>query len=180
MKAYKFILTVLLVGSFSNFSLAQASINPGLAFGSEIETVGITLGGEYFVSSKVSIAPDFIFYLPNKNSQVFGGTKTEIKSKLWELNGNVHYYFVDKANIAFYGLGGLNYSHVGVEYKQTDVDSGLVEAQFDAGDGEVGINLGVGANFSIRKNFTPFTELKYVAGSTDQVVFSAGIKFELQ
>jgi len=34
------------------------------------------------------------------------------------------------------------------------------------GGGEVGINLGVGANFSIRKNFTPFTELKYVAGST--------------
>jgi len=179
MKIYTLILTFLMVGFLSITSIAQVSINPGLALGSEIETVGLTVGGEYFVNSKVSIAPDIIFFFTNKDSRTIGGDLIETKTKLWELNGNVHYYFVDKNNIQFYGLGGLNYSKVGFEYKQTELDSGMIETQFETGDGEVGLNLGVGANFSIRKNFKPFTELKYVAGSTDQVVFSGGIKFEL-
>jgi len=180
MKAYTLILTFLLVGLLSYSSFAQLKIYPGLTYGSEIETFGVTLGSEYFVSSKVSITPDFIFYFTNKDTRTIGSDIIETKTKLWELNGNVHYYFIDKSNIGFYGLGGLNYSKVGFEYKETNGDSGLVETQFEIGDGEIGLNLGVGANFSIHKNFTPFTELKYVAGSTDQVVFSGGVKFDLQ
>ena len=96
------------------------------------------------------------------------------------MNGNVHYYFVNNSNIAFYGLGGLNYSHVGVKYKQTEIGSGMVESEFEADDGEIGVNLGAGANFPIGQNFTPFAELKYVAASTDQVVRSAGVKLGLK
>ena len=179
MKTYGYFLVFMLMVLSLNFSIAQDRIYPGIVFGSEIETVGITLGSEFFVSKKVSIAPDFIFYFPNKESRVSGGNQIETKTTLWELNGNVHYYFVDKSNIGFYGVGGLNYSHVGYEYKRTDVDSGIIESQFDGSDGEIGLNFGVGANFPIRHNFTPFTELKYVAASTDQLVISAGLKFEL-
>lgn len=179
MKNYGYLFSILLVLLSCNFSFAQVRIYPGVVFGSEIETLGITLGSEFFVSDKVSITPDFIFYFTNKESQVFAGSDIEVKSKLWELNGNIHYYFVDKTNVSFYGLGGLNYSHVGVEFKQTDTGTGQIESQFDADDGEIGVNLGVGANFPIRRNFTPFTELKYVAASTDQLVISAGVKFEL-
>ena len=180
MKTHTIIMAFLLTGVLSFSSYAQVSINPGIAFGSEIESVGITVGAEYFLSDKVSIAPDFIYYFTKKESQAFSGSEIEVKSKLWELNGNVHYYFVDNSNIAFYGLGGLNYSHVGVKYKQTEIGSGIVEAEFEADDGEVGVNLGVGANFTIRQNFTPFTELKYVGASTDQLVISAGLKLGLQ
>ena len=179
MKTYGYILTFVLVILSCNFSFSQTRIYPGIVFGSEIETMGITFGGEFFVSNKVSIAPDFIFYFPNKESRVSSGSQVEVKTNLWELNGNVHYYFVDKASVSFYGLGGLNYSHVGVKYKRTDTGSGEIESQFDVSDGEIGLNLGVGANFPVRRNFTPFTELKYVAASTDQLVISAGIKFDI-
>lgn len=170
-----FVLTVLM----SNSALAQVKIYPGISFGSEIETVGITLGGEFFVSEKVSISPDFIYYLPKKESEVYSGSKAEVKSRLWELNGNVHYYFIKKASIGFYGLGGLNYSHVGVDYKQTDTDTGETELEFEVADGEAGVNLGIGANFSLGKNFSPFLEMKYVAASTDQLVLTSGLKFDL-
>jgi outer membrane protein X len=161
-------------------SFAQVKVYPGVVFGSEIERPGIVLGGEFFVSEKVSIAPDFIYYFIDKESQVFSSSKIEVKTKLWELNGNMHYYFVNKSNISFYGLGGLNYSHAGVTYKETDTDTGQTETEFDMSDGEVGINLGVGANFPVGRNFTPFTEIKYVAASTDQLVIGAGLKFDIQ
>ncbi|GJM30689.1 MAG: hypothetical protein DHS20C17_33240 [Cyclobacteriaceae bacterium] len=163
----------------SNISVAQVKIYPGISFGSEIETVGLTLGGEYFVSEKVSITPDFIYYFPKKESQVFSGSKIEVTGKLWELNGNVHYYFSNNANLGFYGLGGLNYSHMGVKYKQTDTDTGQTEAEYNLGDGEAGLNLGIGANFSLGKNFSPFLEMKYVIASTDQLVLTSGLKFDL-
>jgi len=180
MKMYTLILAFVLAGVLSFSSYAQVSINPGIAFGSEIESIGITVGAEFFVGDKVSIAPDFIYYFTKKESQVFSGSEIEVKSKLWELNGNVHYYFVNNSNIAFYGLGGLNYSHVGVKYKQTEIGSGMVESEFEADDGEIGVNLGAGANFPVGQNFTPFAELKYVAASTDQVVISAGVKLGLK
>ena len=180
MKAYNYIIAFLLVLLTCNVSFAQVKVYPGLVFGSEIERPGIVLGGEFFVSEKVSIAPDFIYYFIDKESQVFSSSKIEVKTKLWELNGNMHYYFVNKSNISFYGLGGLNYSHAGVKYKETDTDTGQTETEFDVSDGEVGINLGAGANFPVGRNFTPFAEIKYVAASTDQLVVGAGLKFDIQ
>ena len=180
MKAYHYIFVFFLAFLSCNLSFAQVKVYPGLVFGSEIETAGITVGAEFFVTDKVSITPDFILYFPNKESSIIGGSRIEVKSKLWELNGNVHYYFVNKSNISFYGLGGLNYSHAAVSYKETDVDDGEIEAQFEADDGEVGINLGAGANFPVGRNFTPFAEIKYVAASTDQLVIGAGLKFDIQ
>ena len=177
MKTYTFILAVLVSGLFSINSFGQTKLFSGVTYGSEVEALGITVGAEYFVSDKISIAPDFIYYFTNKESQVIGGSEIEVKTKLWEINGNVHYYFVDNSSIGFYGLGGLNYSHVSVDFKQTDVDSGTVEAQFDMSDGEVGVNLGVGANFPISRKLTPYAELKYVAASTDQLVIGGGVKF---
>lgn len=179
MKKNVYILAFLLVSLGANSALAQGKVYPGISFGSEIENVGITLGGEFFVSEKISITPDFIYYLPKKESEVYSGGKIEVKSKLWELNGNVHYYFVNKQSIGFYGLGGLNYSHVSVDYKQTDTDTGQTEAEFELGDGEIGLNLGIGANFSLGKSFSPFVEMKYVAASTDQLVLTSGIKFDI-
>jgi outer membrane protein X len=179
MKTYGYLLIVVLLVFSGNFTFGQTRIFPGLAFGSEIETVGITVGAEHFVSNKVSISPDLIFYFPNKESSVSGGNRVEARTNLWELNGNVHYYFVSEPNISFYGLGGLNYSHVGFEYKRTDTDSGEIESQFEGNDGEIGLNLGIGANFPIRRNFIPYVELKYVAASTDQLVISAGLKFDI-
>ena len=179
MKCYNYILVFLLVLLTSNFSFAQVKVYPGLVYGSEIEKPGFVLGSEFFLSEKVSISPDFIYYLPQKESQVVSTSKIEVKAQLWELNGNVHYYFVNNSSISFYGLGGLNYSHAAVKYKQTDTDTGQVESEFDVSDGEVGLNLGAGVNFAVRSSLTPFLELKYVAASTDQLVIGGGLKFDL-
>ncbi|MGS2763047.1 outer membrane beta-barrel protein [Sinomicrobium sp. M5D2P9] len=161
-----FLLSMGLLILTCRFAFAQNDTRIGgkLIYGSEIENIGIGATAEIPVLDKLVIAPDIGFYFP-KNEQ-------GIKTNVFEVNGNVNYYFVEAKTIGFYGLGGLNYTHVKVKI-DNDFASG------SGSNGEVGLNLGAGANFHIGQRFLPFAEIKYVLGDYDQLVIAAGIKFNL-
>lgn len=142
---------------------AQTKVGVFLGYGSEIETLALGANAEFPVNSKLSIAPGLVFFLPND-----GGA---YKTSMWEINGNVNYYFVTDGSVNFYGLAGLNIAGVKVNY-----DNDLFEDQSDT---EVGINLGVGANFDIGKNFMPFGEVKYAISDFDQLAIFFGLRFKL-
>ncbi|WP_461532233.1 outer membrane beta-barrel protein [Sinomicrobium sp.] len=150
------------------FAVAQNDTRIGgkLMYGSEIENIGIGVTAEFPVLEKLVIAPDLGFYFPKKE----GGYKLNA----FEINGNVNYYFVQEENIGFYGIAGLNYAHLKAKY---DGPSGF--GGDGDGNGELGFNLGAGANFNVGKNFLPFAEIKYVLGDFDQLVIAAGVKFNL-
>lgn len=148
------------------YALAQDNTRIGgkLMYGSEIENIGIAAAAEIPIVDKLVIAPDISFYFPKKEEG--------IKTNVFELNANANYYFLEEETIGFYGLGGLNYTHVKVK-----VDNDFVS---DSGsNGEIGLNLGVGANFEIGQNFLPFAEIKYVLGDFDQLVIAVGVKFNI-
>lgn len=145
-------------------SQENTRIGGKLLYGSEIENFGIGATGEIPILEKLVIAPDFSFYFPKKEQGV--------KTNIFELNANANYYFVQEENLGFYGLGGLNYTHVKVK-----IDNDLVSDS--ASDGEIGLNLGAGANFHIGESFIPFAEIKYVLSDFDQLVIAAGVKFNL-
>src|SRR5690606_34858031 len=113
-------------------ALAQDETRIGglLAYGTEVESLGIGVNAEFPIANKLTIAPSFIFYLPKDE----GG----VKINWFELNGNVNYYFVDQDGLGVYGLGGLNYSSI-------KVSSG----GFSVSDGTVGLNLCAGAIFEL-------------------------------
>ncbi|MDC6383976.1 hypothetical protein D2V93_16425 [Flagellimonas taeanensis] len=147
--------------------LAQNDFRIGgkLIYGTEIESIGIGATAEIPIIDKLVIAPDIGYYFPKKEG--------DVKFNMFEINGNVNYYFVDDETLGFYGLGGLNYTHAKVKFDNDFVGSG------SGSSGEVGLNLGAGANFPIGKNFLPFAEIKYVLGDADQLVIGAGIKFNI-
>ena len=126
-----------------------------LGFGTEVEELGLGISGEFNINDKVSIAPSFIYWLP------------EDPISWWEINGNVNYYFATGGSADFYGLAGLNL--FGYNYDIDGVDGGT----------EVGLNLGAGANFNIGKNWEPFVEAKFVLGDADQLGLFFGAKFKL-
>lgn len=140
------------------YVLAQDNTRIGgkLLYGSEVENLGIGATAEFPVMDKLVIAPDISFYFPKDDVNVF------------EINANVNYYFLEEETIGFYGLGGLNYTNVKVDYGFGS-DS----------DGELGLNLGLGANFQIDQSFLPFAEIKYVIGDYDELVIAAGVKFNI-
>lgn len=150
---------------FSSSAQTDTRLGIMIAYGSEIENVGLGVNAEFPVMENLAIAPSFIYYFPQDN--YFGGDMN-----WWELNANANYYFVDNEDLGFYGLAGLNYSHVSLDY---DTQWGSV----DDSDGEFGLNLGVGANLNINSNITPFAEAKYVIIDGDQFVIAAGVRFNL-
>jgi hypothetical protein len=150
--------------SFSNEVQAQVKNRVGFmlaAASGDIDMIGLGGVGEFAVMEKLTIAPQLIFYFPEERGNV--------DVNVFELNINANYYFYNHDIFEFYGLGGLNYTRVKVDF-----DGGG-----DSSDGEMGLNLGAGINFELGKKFIPFSELRLTLGEYDQFVFNAGLKFNL-
>lgn len=165
-----FFVTVLF---FAGFMVSQAQIDTRigaeLAYGTEIENLGIGANAEFGVLDNLSISPSFIYYLPKEESY--------ITVNWWEINGNVNYYFMQDEGFQLYGLGGLNYTNVNVKYEK-DIFGGF-GSNVSGSDGRFGLNIGGGANLKLDGNITPFAELKYVIIDGGQLVLAAGVKFKI-
>lgn len=134
---------------------AQETIGAGLAYGSEIENLGIGVNAEFNLNEQIDISPSFIYYFKNNNFS------------MWELNGNINYVF-SNSGPTFYGIAGLNIT--GVKF-----DGGGVFQ--DSSDSELGLNLGVGASFAQTGSVIPFAEAKYVLSNFDQLSLFGGVRF---
>ncbi len=127
----------------------------GLAYGSEVEAIGVQVSGVYDITEEVSGAADFIIFFPDGYD-------------FWELNLNAHYGFYAEDNVRVYGLAGLNYATTKVDL----IPSG------SRSNSELGLNLGGGAEFGL--DFANlYSELKYVLGDADQLAISAGLRFPI-
>ena len=144
-----------------SFSQAQASLGGGLAYGTEVDEVGVIIDGEFFLKNNVSLSPDFIVYFVDDGAN--------FKNGFWEFNANGHFYFNSSQSAALYGLAGLNLSTSTYKPDGGDRDS----------NSELGLNLGIGSNFDVNASFEPFAEFKFTIGDFDQAVFMFGLHFDL-
>lgn len=158
---------ILLTFSFSVSAQSETKIGALIAYGTEVESIGIGANAEFPVMEKLTISPSFIYYLPKDESG--------IKINWFEFNANANYYFLDEDSIDVYGIAGLNYSNVKVKYD----DAFGFGGDYSASDGRFGLNIGGGANFDIGSSITPFAELKYVIIDGGQLVIAAGVKFNI-
>lgn len=160
---------VLLIGAILVANLGQAQedtrIGGFLAYGTEVESLGIGANAEFPIATNLVISPSLIYYFPREEEG--------IDINWFEANGNVNYYFLDSDGIGFYGLAGLNYTSVKVSG-----DSGF-GGDISVSDGRLGLNLGAGANFIIGGSVIPFAELKYVIIDEGQLVLMGGVKFNI-
>ena len=162
-------LTLFFAGLSTTIAQMETRIGGLLAYGTEIENIGIGANAEFGITEQLSIAPSFIYYLPREEGP--------IKVNWWEVNGNANYYFVQDEDFQFYGLAGLNYTNVNIK---SDLDLGPYGNPIgEVSDGRFGLNLGGGANLDLGSSVTPFAELKYVIIDGGQLVLAAGVKFNL-
>ena len=133
------------------------SAGGGLAYGSEVEELGIQLNGYYDLAPHVEnlrLGGAFTYYFADD------------PVTYWELDLNGQYVFVRPDQFLFYGFGGLNFSHV-------EVDLGFAQQS----DTKVGLNLGIGGEFSVAEQVGLFVDLKYVVSDFDQAVIAFGARF---
>lgn len=144
-----FLLSIILLSMSLSVS-AQETIGAGLAFGSEIESLGIGFNAEFDLNDQIDISPSFIYYFKNNNVS------------MWELNGNINYIFSSDGP-TLYGIAGLNITGIKVEN--------------GGSDSELGLNLGIGASFAQTGSVIPFAEAKYVLSNFDQLSLFGGVRF---
>lgn len=154
---------VLIAGMGQLFAQDSNRIGAQLIYGTEINTLGIGAIAEFPVAERMAISPSFSFYFPKDQGFV--------KTSAFEINGNLNYTFVEENSLLFYGIGGINYTN----YKVKSNLPGVPNSSISTGD--IGLNLGVGANFEVGQSFLPFAEVKYVVGGLDQLVLAGGVKF---
>jgi len=147
-------LTIVAILFMAFSAQSQSRFGVGLAYGSEIESIGIGANAEFNAGGRINIAPSFIYYFENNNTT------------WWEANGNINYVF-SQSSATVYGIAGLNLTGV-------SVDLGPLG---DASDTELGVNIGIGSNFNTGGSVTPFAEAKYVLGNADQLSLFGGVRF---
>jgi outer membrane immunogenic protein len=161
----KKLLLIILVSLTFFASQAQSRAGAMLAYGSRAQQLGLGGNLEFFLTDDLSISPNMIIYFANSHNNM--------RDFWFEANLNANYYFYDYDVFEFYGSAGLNYTFR--NHKDKVIDNNSYSA------GNLNLNLGGGINFKFgdRPDLLPFSEIRYVLGTTNQVVLVAGVRFNI-
>lgn len=146
-------LSIFLIGFANNAAAQKFGFGAGVAYGTDIEEIGIQAGVLYSITNEIRSGVDVVYYMTDSNLT-------------WiEINANGHYGFVNTDDLFIYGLAGVNYVTTKVEV-----------AGFSATGTDTGVNLGAGLDYSFGA-VGIYTEVKYALTGNGQVVASGGVRF---
>jgi hypothetical protein len=131
-------------------------VSAGLIYGEQIEEVGINIGGEYFITSKLTAAPSYSDYLIEGNGSIS------------QINLDARYYLL-KGKLQLYGLAG---------YTSLRAGANLFGARITASEG--GANLGAGVVVPIGDKLGFNGQLKYATPGDGQALLQAGLVYRLK
>ena len=161
----------------STAQTSKMTVGGGLAYGDSINSVGLNVTGQYFITEQIAIAPAFTYYFPTSVHSAYVGYDNYNRSWM-EINVDGNYYpdlDLVKGKLHTYGIAGFNYAIIGYPYYSYTHDRYYTEKE-----GKIGLNVGAGASFDIGKNFTPFAQIKYtVINSYNQAQLLIGARIEL-
>jgi outer membrane protein X len=143
------ILFVMAIGSVHG----QAMLGGGIAYGADVEDMGLQARALYEISDRINVSADVIYYLDGVENFSY-----------YEVNVNAQYEFYENAGFSAYGLAGFNYF-------------GFTVLGLEGSDS--GLNLGAGAYYEIGNSIAAFGELKHAIGGSEQFLLAAGLLFRL-
>lgn len=156
-----FILSLFLIAGLATAAQAQIKAGAGLAWGSEIEELGLELIGEYQITDVWGAGASIIYWFDGIEDFTF-----------LEVNADGHYTFFTNEKFDAYALAGLNFS-----YSKVKIELAPPLEDINEGNTEVGLNVGAGGHMMIADNLTGRAQIRYTLGDFDQLVISAGVLF---
>lgn len=157
------LLTTTALASLATDAAAHPWIGAGLVYGTEIEEPGIQINGYYGldpVLEGLRVGAEFAYYF------------VDDPVTFWTLDFNGHYRFFGPGPLGVYAIGGLDIARVSV-----DLDLGPLGDQ-STSETEIGLNLGIGAEYAVAEQIDLFGEVKYVISDYDQAVLAVGARYE--
>ena len=133
---------------------------------------GIVVGGDYFVSDAISIAPSYSFFFKS-SVDLGGGDEVSIKASSFDIDGK--YYFV-KSGVNIYGLVGISFAFAKAS---VTFDFGNGPQTISVTENQVGVNLGGGLDFYLSDKVFLNGQVKYTINGLEQLAINAGVGFNL-
>ena len=148
---FKTILVIIIAFSITEVK-AQKSVGAGVAYATNINSIGFNLNGNYVINEKWSAAPSFTYFLK----------KDYVTWMALDLDAN--YLFSEMENLgSLYAIGGLNMTFFDINY------------EFDFGDyhdggfsgSDFGVNLGIGLIVPAGEKLAIAPEIRYTLGGAN-------------
>ena len=155
-----FALLILMAFSASTINAQKFQLGAGFVYGTNIESAGISLNGDYTFNPKLSIAPSFTYFF---SSDPISWTA---------LNVDGHYKFIVKDGMSVYGIAGINLTFTTVTF-----DFGAFGGEISESSSNFGVNLGAGATKKVSDKINLFGELKYTISSGSYLTINAGAMY---
>jgi len=124
---------------------AQKKVGGGVWYATDMENVGISVNGAYFINDNFSIAPSFTYFLAKNN----------VNWSMLDLDVNYSFTELDFGNL--YAIGGLNLTFFSVDLGGWGKVSGT----------NTSFNAGIGLGMPIGDNMTLCPEVRYTFGDGD-------------
>ncbi len=162
--------TFLLAGGITNLQAdgGDMSVGGGLAYATEINTLGIAARGWYEVPSEeyvFYIVPELIYYLPTTSN-----VNTDLNWWTFDVMGQ--WLFENSEEFYLYALAGL-----GVKHQSVTTTSPFLG---DVTISDTSLNLDVGAGVEYETDFGGiFGEFRFVFIDGSFLVFESGVRFPI-
>jgi outer membrane immunogenic protein len=145
----------------ANDAAAEPRVGAALVYGTEIEEVGLQLNGYYGLDQVpgLRVGAEFTYF--------FVGDPVTF----WTIDLNAQYRFIEPGPFGAYGIAGLDIAHGSV-----DIDLGPLGDESTSST-DIGLNLGIGAEYAVTENVELFAEVKYVISDYDQAVLAIGGRY---
>ncbi len=158
--------------AFAQSGKLGVGVNIGYGASSDIKKPSIGIKAVYDITELFTIAPSFNYYFQNKE------TFEDFESKLnvWDINCDVHFNLLHKESFKLYPLAGISYLHAKATASVSDEGE---KFELSNSDGKIGVNLGVGAQFSLGSHFAIAPEVKYqIISDFNQIVPSVAVMYK--
>ena len=150
---FKISLVIIAVMAFSTnkANAQQMSVGGGLVYASSVNSLGISLNGNYQFTEQWSAAPAFTYFLK--------------KDDYWTrmtLDLDANYLFKEIDGVGgLYGIGGLALTFDKFNFGSAAGYPGYDDGDFSSTNTSLGLNLGIGFNYALAEKMTIAPELRY-------------------
>ena len=141
----------------------QMKVGGGLVYASSVNSIGISLNGEYQFTDEWSASPAFTYFLK--------------KDDYWTrmtLDLDANYKFKEIEGVGgLYGIGGLAFTFDSFSWGDSTLDG------YNNTSTSLGLNLGIGLNFALAEKMTIAPELRYTIMSGGYLRIGAKFMYSL-
>ncbi len=148
----------------SAYAQGDISVGGGIAYGLDIEEIGIQIGGTYDLNEEMRLGADIIYWLIGDEAFM---DETDSFTYV-EVNFNFNYIFYHENDLKLYGLGTL-----GIHYASISVDGPGFSESFS--DTEVGLGVGAGLEYDLG-GVKLYAEPRIFLSGFDQLALAAGVR----